>query len=806
MLKKAMIACLCLSAWTSAQAQYELSGTVMGSDGQVVPFALIRISQTQIQTMSSSDGLYHLSNLQQGRYVITTSCFGYLDQKDTLDINNTFTYSPQLKTSAKQLDEVVVNAGRVDDRNGMVYSNLDANAIQKQNIGQDAPYLLNTLPNVVVNSDAGNGVGYTGMRVRGTDPTRINVTINGVPVNDAESQGTFWVDFPDLASSTNNIQLQRGVGTSANGSGAFGASLNFQTNALKEKAYGQLITTGGSFGTLRNSLMAGTGLINKKFSIDARVSKIVSNGYIDRAASDLNSLYFAAGYYAKKSVIKLIVFTGSEKTYQSWNYVLEDSIKRGNRTYNSCGEYYDADGKLHYYNNETDNYRQDNYQLHFIHNFNSRLNLNVTAHYTKGKGYYEQYKQGQNFADYNVTNLNDASGTPLTQGDLIRRLWLNNDFAGGIFNLYYKANSNLAFTLGGGYNTYYGQHYGEFVRAIAAKGADLNQRYGLNSANKNDGNLYLKTNYRINGKTFLFLDLQARSVGYRFLGFNDSLQAQMQNANYLFVNPKFGLSHDLTNYVNVYASVSRANKEPNRDDFVQSNKTSRPRPEQLTDFEAGAKFKKKTWVANLNFYDMEYKDQLVLNGQINNVGAYNRMNVAASFRRGFELEVQKALGKYFVLGGNLSLSQNKIKNFNEFIDSSDVSGSTYTQYKKTYSLTDISFSPNHVSSLIFLIKPMKGIEITLTQKNVGRQYLDNTSNAGRCIKAYSLLDARINYSIKTKWIPEIGFMVSMHNIFSKKYETNGYTFSYYSGPDLYTYNYLAPAALFNFISGITLKF
>ena len=804
MLKKTMILCLCAQMALQAQ-NAEITGTLTGSDGAPVPFALVSLQKTQIHTLSSENGVYSLKGFKEGTYLISVKCTGYLEKIDTLRVSGAFNWSPVLALSSKQLDEVVVSAGRVDDRNGMAYSNLSKEAIAKQNLGQDAPYLLNTLPNVVVNSDAGNGIGYTGLRVRGSDPTRINVTINGVPVNDAESQGTFWVNFPDLISSTDNVQLQRGVGTSANGAGAFGASLNFQTNSLKDKPYVQEITTAGSFGTLRNTLMAGTGLINNKFSIDGRLSKINSDGYIDRASSDLASVYLSAGYYSKKSVLKFITFGGQERTYQAWNLVPEDSVKFGNRRYNSCGEYTDANGKVRYYSNQTDNYRQNNYQLHLIHHFNSRLNLNVTGHYTKGKGYYENYESGQELANFGVSDVKDENGNLISTTDLINRLWLDNDFAGGVFNLFYKPNSSLAFTLGGGYNTYFGRHFGELVKTAGETNILLGQRYGMNTANKNDGNLYLKTNIQISRRSSCFIDLQTRGVSYSFLGFNDSLVQQMKNVNYVFFNPKIGYSYDLSASSAVYASLSRANKEPNRDDFVNSNPRSRPKSEQLTDLEAGFRIRNKIWLLNINLYAMQYKNQLVLNGQINNVGAYNRVNVATSFRRGIELEAQRDLGRYLTFGANISFSQNQILGFSDYVDSTDASG-IYVQHRRDYKQTDIAFSPSSVAAVIFSIKPLRDLEITFTEKFVGRQYLDNTSNSKKTIDPYAVLDARINYSLKTKIIPQITFMLSAYNVFSKAYVTNGYTFSQYYAGELSHYNYYASAAPLNFLGGLSLKF
>lgn len=787
-------------------SQFNITGKVKTEKNENVPFAVVGIKNSQHSVIANSEGEFKLNALKTGTYILNTTCLGYLNRTDTLIVNSDTEINPILMASSKQLEEAVVKASRVDKGSGMAFSNVDTETLKKQNLGQDAPYMLNLLPSVVVNSDAGNGIGYTGIRIRGSDGTRINVTINGVPVNDAESQGTYFVDMPDLVSSVNNIQVQRGVGTSANGAGAFGGSINFQTNELKVKPYANLISTAGSFNTFRNTLALGTGLIDNKFSIDARASLIKSDGYIDRASTDLGSYYWSAAFYAKKTVFKFINFYGKEKTYQAWNYVPEDSIKNGNRTYNSCGQYVDANGQTQYYKDETDNYAQNNFQFHVIHQFNSRLNLNLTAHYTKGLGYYEQYRPGSAFSEYNLQNVITAKNDTITSTDLIRRLWLNNDFAGGIFNMYYTANPKLAFTLGGGYNTYFGQHYGTIIWAQYASNSTKDYQYYKNTANKNDGNLYLKTNWKPLSGMNVFVDLQVRKVAYSFLGFNDSLQSQMQDQSYTFFNPKLGLSYDVNGRMNLYASLAVANKEPNRDDFVQSSPASRPKPEQLIDLEAGLKYSANNLFMAVNVFNMQYNNQLVLNGQINNVGNYNRVNVPSSFRRGIELELNAGLNKYFEIGGNLTLSNNNINNYTEYIDSSDVDYTINTQYKKTYQNADISFSPSVISSFILTIKPFTGMELALINKYVGRQYLDNTSNKNRCIQPYYVLDARVNYTIKTKVIPEIQLMLSVYNAFSRAYETNGYTYSYYTGPALNTFNFLAPAAPLNFLAGVSLKF
>ncbi|MBX3165367.1 MAG: TonB-dependent receptor [Bacteroidetes bacterium] len=795
----------------NANAQSSLSGQILSNEQEPVAFATVGIKNTQLATVADGEGKFSFRNLKNDTYVLSIQCLGYLSNTVVAEVNGeTQLGIIALTKSNKQLDEVIVNSTRVDKNSGMAFSNVDTETLKKQNFGQDAPYMLNQLPSVVINSDAGNGVGYTGMRIRGSDGTRINVTINGVPVNDAESQGTFFVNMSDLVSSVNNIQVQRGVGASSNGAGAFGASVNFQTNQLNEKPYANVISTAGSYNTFRNTLAAGTGLLNDKFTLDARASKITSNGYIDRAASDLQSYYLAGGYYGKKSVIKFINFLGQEKTYQAWNYVPEDSVRAGNRTYNELGAYYDTNGKLKYYNNQTDNYKQNNFQLHFIHQFNSRVSLNVTGHYTKGQGYYEEYKPFANFSSYNIPDVISPKGDTINSSDLIRRKWLDNDFAGGIFNFKYIVNQKLNFILGGGYNTYFGKHFGRVIWAQQSSTIDTEHEYYYNTANKNDGNLYLKTNYSPIKRLNVFLDLQARYVDYRFLGFDNLFEEKMQNKSYTFFNPKLGLSYDVNANTNVYASFAMANKEPNRNDFVQSTPQSRPKHEQLQDVEAGIKqsYKRLEWSAN--FYNMQYKNQLVLNGEINDVGANNRVNVESSFRRGIELEANVALNNYFSLGGNVTLSQNKIKDFIEYIDSSYVNTNgeeMYTQYKNVYKNTDISFSPNVVSALMFTIKPVKGLEITFINKYIGRQFLDNTSNKNRSINPYNVLNAQVNYSIKTKLIPEIGLMLSVNNLLNTKYETNGWTYSYYYDSDkISTINYLAPAALLNFMVGVNLKF
>jgi iron complex outermembrane recepter protein len=806
--KKAMALALFTSCSYIVQAQLTLSGSVNSEEKTPIPFSVIGLKNTFLSTQSTAQGKFEFTNLKPGKYVLVTKCVGYKAKEDSVELKENMSIEVTLNQDDKSLDEVVVNSTRVDNTSGFAHTDLSGEEIKKLNVGQDLPYALNSMASVVINSDAGNGVGYTGMRIRGTDGTRINVTINGVPVNDAESQGTYFVDMPDFLSSTNNIQVQRGVGTSANGAGAFGASINMQTNQLNDKAYAQINNSIGSFNTIKNSIAAGTGLINNHFTFDARASRINSDGYIDRAKSNLSSFYVAGGYYGKKTSIKAIMFSGQEKTYQAWNYVLKDSIDNGNRTDNSCGIYYDANGNIKYYENETDNYHQDNYQLHFIHAFTSKVTANITGHYTKGNGYYEQYKQGQSLSDYNMPDVMTTNDT-ITSTDLIRRKWLDNDFTGVIGNINYKPNTLLNFVLGGGYNTYVGRHYGEVIWAQFSDVNNYKPRYYDDKATKTDGNVYLKTTIRPTDKLTAFVDLQYRAVGYTFMGFDTSLViAQQLNANYGFFNPKVGINYLVAKNTNVYASYAIANKEPNRDDFVQSTVKSRPKSEQLNDLEIGVTHRLKNVSIGLNYYDMQYKNQLVLNGQINDVGAYNRVNVERSYRRGVEIELNANITKYFTFNGNITLSQNKVKNYSEFIDNYDIYPGQDTV---KYTSTDISFSPNVIAAANFIFKPIKNLEIGFLNKYVGKQYLDNTSNNQRAIHDYLVCDFRVNYTIYTKLIKEINFIAVIYNISNTVYETNGYNYTYSmtdSNGDkkMYSSNYLAPSAPTHFMLGLNLKF
>jgi len=701
----------------------------------------------------------------------------------------------QTKDSTKRdsfllLEPVELKAIRAGENSPFTKTNLTKKQIEKVNLGQDLPFILNQTPSVVVSSDAGNGVGYTGIRIRGSDASRINVTLNGVPFNDAESQGTFFVDLPDISSSIGSIQVQRGVGTSSNGAGAFGASINISTNEVNLKPYAEFNNSYGSFNTWKNTIKVGSGLVGDHFTMDLRLSKISSDGYIDRASSDLRSFYFSTAYLGKKNSLRFNMISGKEKTYQAWNGVSEADLKT-NRTINYAGMEKPGDP----YDNETDNYKQDHYQLFFNQDLTSSLKFSAGLFYIKGKGYYEQYKSDEAYADYGLPEPVYGTDT-ITNTDLVRQLWLDNDFYGSIFSLQYKTD-NSQFTLGGGWNRYEGNHYGDVV--WAEKGLALPARWYDLDANKNDLTLYFKQQTKISSLVSVFYDLQYRGVKYDLYGFRNNPDIIINNT-YNFFNPKAGLSFQKNEWSG-YLSYSLGQKEPNREDF-EAGLDQQPKPEKLNDLELGIEKRNDKYNVGLTAYYMHYKDQLVLTGKINDVGAYTRTNIPKSYRAGLELVASLKITSWLNAAGNFSLSKNKVIDFTEYIDDYDNGGQQINQYSKT----DIAFSPNMIGGATINFIPLKNAELSLISKYVGKQYLDNTQNESRKLNAYYTQDARFIYTISKKCLKELNIILQANNVFDKKYEPNGYTFSYYYGGSLTTENYYFPMAGRNFMAGVNLKF
>ncbi|WP_233579245.1 TonB-dependent receptor [Flavobacterium sp. LS1R10] len=677
-------------------------------------------------------------------------------------------------TKVNQLDEVLVSAVRVTTKTPVSFSNLDKKEIKFRNLGQDIPILMNYLPSVVTTSDAGNGVGYTGIRVRGSDATRVNVTINGIPYNDSESQGTFWVNMPDFASSLESLQLQRGVGTSTNGAGAFGASLNMLTDNFAKESSGEISNSVGSFNTRKHTVKFSTGLMNDHFEIAGRLSAIKSDGFVDRGASDLKSYFLQGTYVGKTTLIKALVFGGTEKTYQSWNGIDAETLQN-DRTFNSSGAFTDEQGNARFYDNETDNYQQDHSQLHWNEKISENWSTNFALHYTKGKGFYENYKEDAKFSSYNLTPIT-IGGTTINRTDLVRQKWLDNDFYGTTFSANYKE-EKLDVIFGGGWNKYEGDHFGKVIWARNASQSELGDRYYDDYANKTDGNIFAKANYQITEQLSLFGDLQYRSVNYKANG----VQPTLVDDTFNFFNPKTGLTYTINSGNSVYLSYARANREPNRSDYEGGN----VKPEKLNDFELGWRYVAEKVQFNSNVYYMAYKDQLILTGSLDDVGAPIRSNSEKSYRLGLEVDATIALTDQLIIRPNFTLSANK--NLDLAVEG------------QNYGTTEIAYSPSIIAGNILVYTPIENLHISWLQKFVGEQYMNNIELPAAKLADYFVNDFNVAYTFKPKNIfKEIVLTGLVNNFLDKQYVSNGYMY------DVYPYYY--PQAGINFLVGLTLKF
>ena len=678
--------------------------------------------------------------------------------------------------SIRSLPPLEVKAIRVSEQAPFAKTNISKAQIALNNVGQDLPFLLENTPSVVVHADAGIGVGYTGIRIRGTDATRINFTLNGIPYNDPESMGTFFVNIPDFSSSVNSIQIQRGVGTSTNGAGAFGASVNLMTNDYHPSSYLSLQNTAGSFNSFKNNVVFGSGLLNNKFTIDGRLSSIMSDGFIDRANSNLKSFYISSTYWGEKSSLRLNVFSGLEKTYQAWYGVPQELIST-NRTFNPAGtEKADAP-----YENQTDNYSQTHYQLFYNKNFMGNWKWNTALYLTTGKGYYEEYKAGVNFSDYNI----DITGKMNIPADLVRRRWLDNNFYGQIAALSYVDSLN-DLTIGGGWSIYDGLHYGS-LPYLDIRLAPADYRYYDNDALKKEMNTYVKWERKLTKQFKSFIDLQYRFVNHQMNGFTKNTNLVIER-KFNFFNPKMGLTYQAKN-IFYYTSLAVANKEPNRDDF-EASATEQPKKEQLIDWETGFEFKKPKYAINANVYYMDYKDQLVLTGKINDVGAYTRTNVPKSYRAGLELQVKYALNKKYSTSYSITLSQNKIKAFTEYVDDYDA----FTQVAIQHKNTNIALSPSLTTNRTFNWKPNDKISFFWTTKYTSKQFLDNTQNKDRILDAYFINDINAHWTILNKTKCTMLLQFYANNLLDVKYAPNGYTYSYISDRSVTTSNNYYPMA------------
>jgi iron complex outermembrane receptor protein len=802
----------------------QVSGSVVdASSKEKIPGAVVEIENSFFVSVTDADGKFLFPTLKEKHVHLKVSHLGFELVHAETDVPNTHL---EIALTAKTYlsGEAVVTATRASDKSPTAFSTVDKKEIEKKNLGQDVPFLLNTLPSVVVTSDAGNGVGYTGIRIRGSDPTRVNVTINGVPINDAEENGLYWVDLPDFASSIENIQVQRGIGTSTNGAGAFGASVNILSQNVNSNPYASLAESYGSFNTWKNTFQFGTGILKNKFAFEGRLSKISSDGFIDRASSDLKSFYLSGGYYGSRTSLRAIIFSGKEKTYQSWNGVPEAKLKNDaeglvSHYYNNLGYLYnttddsinlfESDSRTYNgftYKNQTDNYQQDYYQLLYSYATGKYSTLNAAVHYTKGRGYYEEYKYNQLFSAYGLNDVVDNNGdTVATGSNLIRQKWLDNDFYGFTLSSVYNTDK-IEYTAGAAANWYDGRHYDQIIWAEHASNSAKDYIYDDNDAEKTDANVFGKAIYTVGSNLHLFGDLQFRSVDYSFLGFGENFENAQQKVHHDFFNPKAGVSYDFNKKTNAYLSFAIGHKEPIRGDYINSTAASRPEPETMQDIEAGYKYSGSRLKASFNFYNMNYKDQLILTGEINDVGAYTRMNVPKSFRRGIEIEVGASILKSLAISGNITLSQNEIKEFTEFVDSYDADFNSLPQTEIKHDNTAIAFSPDVISALTISWLPVKNLSLDLITKYVGDQFLDNTENNSRKLDAYLTNDFIAEYHFALPYVKNISLKLAVYNFLNELYESNGYTYGYLYDGQLIQENFYFPQAGTNWMGGVTIGF
>lgn len=766
------------------QSTHQLTGKVVDEQTNE-PLIDATVKSGNLATKTNQTGEFTLK-LITGKHKLLVSYIGYKNTEAEVEVKNkNLTVEIKLTKASLELQNLEISSIRANDKTPFAKTNLNKSDIAKLNQGYDIPVMLNQTPSLLVNSDAGNGVGYTYMRIRGTDATRINVTLNGIPYNDAESQGTFFVDLPDMASSLNSIQIQRGVGTSSNGTGAFGATVNLSTNELNENKYAEINNSFGSYNTYKNTIKFGTGLINNHFTVDGRFSQIKSDGYVDRASSNLQSYALSTAYIGVKSSLRFNIFSGKEKTYQAWNGI--DSSKLvDNRTYNSSG----TDKPGNPYDNETDNYTQKHYQLFHNQTINSNWSYNIAGFYTKGFGYYENYKADQKYTNYGVV------GSVLSKTDLVRQQWLDNDFYGGIFSVQFKKKDDVV-TFGGSLTNYKGNHNGQVIWA-ANGGFSPNQKYYNVDARKWERSSYIKLQHNLNNALSVYADVQYRFVEHDMKGFkyNPTLYV---NRKFSFINPKLGVSFNKNNW-QAFASYAMAAKEPNRDDF-EAGIANQPKEETLHDFELGVSTKKSNYHFGVTAYYMSYKDQLVLTGKINDVGAYTRTNVDNSYRAGVELEGTYVFTKWLNISANLTLSKNKVKEFMEYADDYDNGGQVAIKHNNT----DITLSPNVISSNSINFIVNKNLSINLIGKYVGKQYLDNTQTEARSLSSYYTQDIKLNWTINNKLFKETLLSLSVNNIFNKKYVASGYCYSYVYGGSFTTDKFYFPMAQTNFMLSLNIK-
>lgn len=787
------------------QVRGTISGTVTDSQGHPLAAASVVIDSLRTGVSAGNDGRYMIRGLKNGTYTVHYSFIGYTNESRTIKLEDNAVVNVTLQEETYITDAVVVRAVRASNRTPMAFTTVEASSMQRSDMTRDIPFLLSLTPSVVETSDAGNGVGYTSLRIRGTDANRINVTIDGIPLNDPESQQVFWVDLPDLASSAGDIQIQRGVGTSANGSGAFGASMNISTITIPDKAGAEADLSAGSFNTFRATAKAWSGLINDNFNMMIRASSIKSDGYVDHGASDIKSVMVSGKWSTSTDRIRFNFLNGRERTGISWWGVPSDSLKV-NRRFNPAGIYTDSEGNIRYYDDETDNYLQDHYHLFYTHKFSQALSLNTGFHYTYGAGYYEEQKSDQDTEEYGLGPI--MWGTDVvTESDMVVRKWMKNSFYGAVWSLVNSA-SELEWIIGGSANRYDGDHFGNLMWMQYPGTYIPGYEWYRNNGLKDEVSLYGKLNAGISPGLNGFIDLQYRYIDYKIKGIDDDMRDLTQNHFYNFFNPKAGFYWSDGKGSDAYLSASVAHREPTRSNFTDAagDIAVTPRPERLIDFEGGYTYRTASLSLSLNLYLMLYHDQLVPTGKISNVGYPVMTNVKKSYRSGIELTGNWRPSYLAAFKMNLTVSSNKIQDFRNYYTDYNTSDWSSVYTWSDLGKVDIAYSPSVTASAEIEVNPLRNAALRLNGKYVGKQYFDNTMSDDRAIDPYFVSNIIAEYRINTKRFAETDLRIQVNNLFNSLYVNNAYGGMWAEDGEEKTWAYYFPQAGTNYMFGVTFTF
>ncbi len=807
-MKKSLLIVLILATSLITTAQKVLiSGTVRNPQGLPLAAANVVVAQTYLGVTTDRDGIFELSLNPERSYDIRISYMGY--ELQVLEVRPPYQdlYEIVLQPSVFVAEEVVVTATRAGSKTPMAYKNVPEQQIRAMNMGQDVGYLLKLTPSLVQSSESGTGIGYTNFRIRGVDPSRINITVDGIPLNDAESQQVFWVNMPAFSSSLNSIQVQRGVGTSTNGAAAFGATVNMQTSTPSTDPYAAVTTTFGSYNTWIHTIKAGTGLIKDKLAFDVRYSRLKSDGYVDYATSDNRSLQFTGNYFTRKGRLKAEVILGEQHTGISW-WGIDEVTLDTNRTYNPAGQYVTPSGEARYYEDQTDNYWQNHYHLVYSTNLSRNLLLNAALYFVDGKGYYEQFKQDEARYDYYLPDI-ILEGDTITHTDLVRQKWLDNNFYGGVFSILYTLD-RLKITGGGGLNRYGGKHFGNIIWMRYAGDTEKGHEWYRSSALKWDGNLYFKSNYQVSQRLNLFADMQYRYVYYHLAGIDDDgyMRELEQEHQFHFFNPKLGVQMEIDPRQVAYASFSIGNREPTRQNFKDAtgDPGSTPKAERLRDLELGYSYSSQSLALAVNLYYMNYRNQLVATGELSTDGYPIMTNMEKSYRAGVELSFGVQPFSFLDWNANLTLSRNRIRDFVEsYID---YDSDTWVGTPATRALGDvtIAYSPSVISSSDVIFHLARAMDLHFISQYVSEQYFVNTMNEHMKLDAWFVNNLRFDYSFSVKKLGLLGIQFQVNNLFNVLYENNAYGGTWWEDGQEYYWSAYFPQATINYLAKVSLEF